>query len=397
MSDQWVIVLGRNYSSRLGMIRAAGMAGYKVAVIKTDKKKKTAGKKDPIDLSSRYVKKYFCIKEPDDEGLIKLLLNEFSGEETKPVLLPTDDYTASVIDENSDALSKHFLFPNVLYAKGGLVHFMDKAVQKKLAIAGGMNVASGWTAVYNGSRYEVPEDVIYPCFIKPNVSFKGDKHFMQKCCSKEELSAALEKVSARLTSDVLIEQYIDIKKEYAVLGCADGSKVIIPAVITTDSMYKGVTATGSIRPLSEYGDLGDRLKKIIGAIGFTGLFDIDLYESEDGTVYFNEINMRFGASGYAVTQMGVNLPEMFIDRVTKQEKTANEAAEIPESATFANEKVCYQKFISGRFDKKEFKRALAEASFRFIKCADDMGPYRAFKRKMVRDRIKKAAGRVLRR
>ena len=32
-----VIVLGRNYTSRLGMIRAAGMAGYDVVVIKTER------------------------------------------------------------------------------------------------------------------------------------------------------------------------------------------------------------------------------------------------------------------------------------------------------------------------------------------------------------------------
>ena len=34
---QKVIVIGRNYTSRLGMIRAVGMAGYDVTVIKTNR------------------------------------------------------------------------------------------------------------------------------------------------------------------------------------------------------------------------------------------------------------------------------------------------------------------------------------------------------------------------
>ncbi len=49
-----VVVIGRNYTSRLGMIRAVGMAGYEVIVIKTNG---TSESKD-IEAHSKYVKDY---------------------------------------------------------------------------------------------------------------------------------------------------------------------------------------------------------------------------------------------------------------------------------------------------------------------------------------------------
>ena len=56
-----VVVIGRNYTSRLGMIRAAGMAGHYVIVIKTNGR---PGSKD-IDAYSKYTKEYLFAKEPN--------------------------------------------------------------------------------------------------------------------------------------------------------------------------------------------------------------------------------------------------------------------------------------------------------------------------------------------
>ena len=75
-----VVVLGRNYSSLLGMIRAVGYAGYEVTVINTVKKinnnfniKNLARRiifGRPIESSSKFVKKTLYAIEPDRENLI---------------------------------------------------------------------------------------------------------------------------------------------------------------------------------------------------------------------------------------------------------------------------------------------------------------------------------------
>ena len=55
-----VIVIGRNYTSRLGMIRALGQCGYDVYVVRTLPQKAVSrfGNKD-VDGYSKYVKGYF--------------------------------------------------------------------------------------------------------------------------------------------------------------------------------------------------------------------------------------------------------------------------------------------------------------------------------------------------
>ena len=59
----------------------------------------------------------------------------------------------------------------------------------------------------------------------------------------------------------------------------------------------------------------DQLKVFVKSLHFCGLFDIDFYE-RDGVFYFNELNLRFGASGYAVTHSGINLPDAFMKVLT---------------------------------------------------------------------------------
>ena len=50
----------------------------------------------------------------------------------------------------------------------------------------------------------------------------------------------------------------------------------------------------------------------MAATKLTGIFDIELFESH-GDFYLNEVNLRYGAAGYAVTAMGINLPGIYAD------------------------------------------------------------------------------------
>ena len=142
-----VVVLGRNYSSVLGMIRAAGMAGYEVTVVRTVKKiPKTSGVKAwmrgaPIESKSKYVKKYLYGIEPKGREIIDMLVKEFSEFQGKIILLPTDDFTASAIDLNQDLFDERFLYPNIQRKSGAIVAIMDKHKQKLVAIEAGLNVA----------------------------------------------------------------------------------------------------------------------------------------------------------------------------------------------------------------------------------------------------------------
>ena len=377
MTDQWVIVLGRNYASRLGMIRAAGEAGCKVAVIKTDKDKRTASRKEIVDASSRYVKKYYCARENDDEVIIRLLISEFKGMSPKAVLLPTDDYTASLIDLNIDRLKPYFLFPSVRCEQGKVVQLMDKAVQKQLAMEAGLNVARGWTAICRDGRYVIPDGVIYPCFIKPEVSFQGDKHFMQRCDDPAALREALDRLAGRLDCRVLIEEYMEIEQEYAVPGLVLDTQVMIPGIIEMDISHLGVTGTGIIRPWGPEEEGYKDLKTMLGRLGFTGLVDVDMFRS-GGRIYFIELNMRFGASGYALTANGINLPQMLIECLAGDHPSAGGDSYSLGKSAFANEKVCLQKYVNGEMTWREFKHLLSLADHTFVFSRKDPLPGAAF-------------------
>ena len=120
--------------------------------------------------------------------MIQILLNHCKKDDKKVILLPTDDYTASTIDLNSELLSEFFLMPHVKEGFCNVVQLMDKNYQKELAKKCGLNIASGCRIDIHDGKYEIPEDIIYPCFTKPETSFLGDKKCMKKCNSIYESS-----------------------------------------------------------------------------------------------------------------------------------------------------------------------------------------------------------------
>lgn len=388
MNNQWIVVLGRNYTSRLGMIRATGMAGYDIAVVKTDKREKYASKPEKIDASSRFVKKYFCVKEKNDSQIIKLLKDEFAGCSPRPILLPTDDYTAALIDMNINVLKEDFLFPGIGMEQGKVVSYMDKSIQKKIAQSCGLAVAKGLEAFCENGTYVLPEDITYPCFIKPEVSFLGDKQFMKKCENEKELVSALSDVANRTNCKVLIEEYINIEKEFDIPGLSLREKAFLPGIIEKGIIFLGVTGTGVIKPIETYPGIQEKLSAFLKKIGFTGLVDIEMFAS-NGKIYFNELNLRFGASGFAMTGNGINLPAMFISHILGNTLYAESEKRVKE-AFFASEKVCLQAYTNDRLSWSEYKEIMRKTDYQFIHYLDDMKPYRVFSHTLYRNHVKKA-------
>lgn len=394
MKNRLAIVLGRNYTSRLGMIRAAGVAGCDVAVIQTDKLEKRP--KHPIDCYSKYITRgYFKANEPNTELIISVLLKNFKGEVSKPILLPTDDYTASIIDLNIDELKNYFLFPSINLERGKVVYYMDKAVQKEMALEAGFDVATGWTATWKDGKYQIPAGIQFPCFIKPEISFKGaSKYVMQKCNTEKQLEAALSKMPGREDYPILIEKYIGIEKEYDVPGISLPGCIYLPGIIEKGEIFLGVTATGRMLHMADFPDIENKLTMFLEKLHFQGLIDIELFESE-GRIYFNELNMRFGASGFAMTGSGVNMPEMLIHSLLSE--SVDTSTSIVQSNAFASEKVLLQKVGAGQMKIAEYNRIVREADLRFVKDDSDPQPYVALEKSkrlvIIKRLIKNIIGR----
>lgn len=398
MQKPKIIIIGRNYTSRLGMIRAVGEAGYNVIVIQTN----GAGPNKDLDSFSKYVSNTYFAREPNRDILIETLFRIYERE-GRCIIIPVDDYAASTIDDNICLLADRFLFPNVGMQQGAINRLMDKELQKELALSSGLKVAKGWTINIHGGQYSIPNSILYPCFPKPQISYKGNKQCMRMCSSIEELDNNIkEMVRIKPDCPLLVEEYKQIDKEFGVLGFCHNDEVVVPGLVYKrligEGSHKGVTKLGEVTPLNEYPTIQSGISRLLKSIHFTGLVDIDLYESK-GEIYFNELNLRFGAFGYSILCSGVNLPKMFID--TTLNNSLDYSFKIRPKTVCVSEKVNLEDLHAGQYGFKKYRQIDRIADFRFIADPHDPMPYILFRRIMknsiVKGEIKYIIKRVLRR
>ncbi|MBQ4361842.1 MAG: ATP-grasp domain-containing protein [Lachnospiraceae bacterium] len=419
------VVLGRNYTSRLGMIRAAGMQDCDVIVVRTANRANT----EEYDRASRYVRGYHAVDEQEKDRLLEVLmgLEPCSGGSGKMVLLPTDDVAASFVDTHLNELMTKFHCPHVIGAdplEGAAVRFMDKRFQKGLAAEAGLKSAKGWTLEFDGQNYTIPEDIVFPCFVKPQTSIRGIKKVMRKCSTREELEKHLEETAAMQRGtdkrwDLLVEEFIRIEREFDLPGYANGEDVVFPVFFEKGLIHLGVTGTATLIDSGRFEEARDALVRMASRLNFTGLIDVEMFES-GGEIYFNEMNLRLGASGFGLTGYGINLPGLFIRTVTGLRPEgeaaaggtpAGSAAEIIaaeyadilpiQTRQFASEKVIFQEYKAGAVSWKEYNKIIDDADFNFIRAADDPGPYTEFSKTissvrwkvMVRRFLKKLRGK----
>lgn len=368
------IVMGRNYTTRLTMVRAAGLAGCDVVLIQTDKKKSHVQK---IDRRCKFVIECHFCPEPEKQLLIDTIMQYGKGER-RPVLIPADDYVAATIDEHLDKLSQHFYMPHVNHTQGDVLKVMDKDYQKSVAKNIGMPVADGWICHFNGQSYDIPTEIKYPCYAKPLESYSGAlKHLQKRCNDKKELEALLRKTAKSYRLPYLVEEFIKIDKEYGVQGVAFDDKVILPGVVFKDSSRNGLTATGYIHPITDIPGLREQLSEFLKKILFTGIFDIDLFES-NGKFYFNEFNPRLGANGFALTYGVSNVPGLFVRHMLGQKDVSYEGPTKFKALSFASEKVIRDMYFDKTISLKKYKELLNDADILSLKYDGDEGPYHQF-------------------
>lgn len=384
------IIIGHGFTSRLAVIRSVAQIGCEVTVVVMTQSKKDSNTlkiKKPIDCYSKYVSHIFYCLANDEEGLINLLLDKCKDTQKKVVIIPDSDFSAATIDKYQERLKDYFLFPHINHTPGAIATWMQKPKQKELAQKIGLNVAKGSVITISNHQYVIPKDINYPCFTKPLITKNGGKRLFRKCENATDLHEALDYAgNLHETVQILVEDFKNIDKEYAVVGFSDGKEVIIPGIIQMIAMahggHFGVACQGKIMPTEGYDDLISKFKRMVLEIGFVGLFDIDFYES-NGIFYYCELNLRFGGSGYAFTKMGVNLPGMMV-KSFYGEDTDNLQKCILAETTYVNERMClddwYMRFISSY----EFHHMIKTSDIHFIYDKNDKGPEKAYRKEYYR-------------
>ena len=373
-----IIAVGLNYTTTLGLVRSIGETGRNVDLITLTKPGEN------IVTASKYVKNHRFSRVHIEEFFP--VLEELRGAEERVLVIPAYDKVCMFLDQMGETLSEHYLFPNIRHQAGEVCAFMDKYAQKKLAMKCGLPVAEGF-------EYSTDEDGIqaacreaqYPCIVKPSASAfaMASKAAITRCDNRDALKKALEAAKEHCAENVVVERYINIDRELSAYGVAFEGKVTIPAYIVAITSgfgpHKGIAAEGEARPIEELGDLKSKLEEFVRRSGLNGLFCIDLLESGD-TIYFSEMNLRAGASEYAVTAAGANLPGILIDAYDNRAEYSTEVRPV----RFVNEKVVLDSYRGGHISWKEFLAALRNNEVGFVKNEQDPEPWKQFLKLLVR-------------
>ncbi len=392
--DNRIIIIGQGYTGRLSIVRSVAALGSEITLIALMPKYEFCAKKriKPVDAYSKYVSRMFYAVNYDEAMLMDILLNKCADPLHKAFVFPDNDFSAAAIDNNRDSLKEFYFLPSIQERQGAVEFWMDKVRQKMLAERVGLKVADYATIEVKDRAFEIPDSINYPCFAKPMLSISGGKSGLRKCDSKEELRHHIEMVSSnRPNVRILVEEYIRIDKEYATLGFSDGEEVVIPGVLEllhiAHGNHYGVCMQGKAYSIDGYEDTIAKFKAIVKEIGFVGIFDFDFFES-DRMLYFCELNLRFGGSGYVFTKLGVNLPIMMI-KYFSGESIDGMKTSIDSSATFFNERMAIDDWYAGYISRKELLTFRASSDVLFVKDEKDPGPARALGRQLCLMMIKK--------
>lgn len=373
-----IIVLGKNYSTSMSIIRALGSVGFIVDLYYVA----SVSGASKIAASSKYIRTTVEHVGRNDEPIINDLLTKYCHPQEQYVLMPSDDYTSSLIDRYRDILSSRFLMPFVDGNKqGAITEYMQKTVQAERAVAYGLSVAQSWSVYLPATgNIDVPQDIPSPCFLKPLVSAKGFKVEIKKCETRAELLSSLERMRARLPErPVLVQEFLPISEEYAITGASVNQEVILPALnrkLVVGQRERGVTVVGEIADFSAIDSIKKQLISFIQSFHYTGLFDIDLIRCGE-KLFFGEINFRGSGIGYSVIKAGANLPELIVKALCGEDwRSVNTQPQM--GLRFFYDKTGWEDVVYGHRTRKQMESFRDMADFCLLEESEDPEPGRLF-------------------
>jgi D-aspartate ligase len=299
-----VIVIGENHYNTLGVIRSLGEAGISVYLILISEKEDYVSK-------SKYIRRVWRINK-SDKTIIDILENNFISEEYKPIIIPTSDSIMMAIDNNLNMLRKRYIVPNASDTEGRVAYLMNKRIMNEIAYESGLITPKSWEVMLDNQVILIPDEIVYPCIVKPLSSIDGKKEDIVICQDELEFRYSLSNLKKDYNS-VLVQEYLagSDSRMIEIIGCTtvDGKGIIIPAVIEKVREYPlmaGSTSYALVVKNSKYVDYKG-VYSFLEKLNFAGIFDIE-FKYVNGKTYFIEINFRNGAPGYALTKAGINIP-----------------------------------------------------------------------------------------
>lgn len=289
------VVIGGWHYNALGIIRSLGEKGVPVYFIN----EKEGGAAEV----SKYTKKTYRLK--DGVSFVDLLRQIVAENGGVPVLFPSGDQSALLIDENYEQLKDWCICPGFA---GQAAHFMDKSVMGQFAEQAGFVVPASQVVSCSGGELPALE---YPIILKPLKSVDGPKSDIAICRNEQEAQAGLRDFHEKGYPNVLAQHFVHGQSNVIVgySGCRAGGRIELHGEVQKIREFpvgRGSTSFAHVSDSIAAIDEGC-IRRFMDAVDYDGIFDLDI-KIVDGVPYFLESNFRNGGLSYAYTVAGFNIP-----------------------------------------------------------------------------------------
>lgn len=318
---------------------------------------------------SKYCNHYHFIKS-NDEGL-NYLLENFSQEKKKPIIITSGDGIAVFIDQHKIELEKYFIIPGT--SKQGLQEkYTDKNTMTQLAEEIGIlcpkSTYCRWDSNVN--------DVTYPCLIKPAHQKPGHyNEFKFKICNtKAELKRVLKIV--RHDSEFILQDYIPKEKDLLVYGSRmwDGKTILAGAMIRDRWADSGSSSHGLMtKNVPTCIDIV-KISNFLDRIDYHGVFSFE-YGMVGEKAYFFEVNLRNDGTSHYFYQSGANIPLAYAYSCVGEDYTQVNT-EVVEDRWFIDEVFDFENVIKGIISKKQWRADMKQATVFKYYDKNDVEPWR---------------------
>lgn len=392
MKNIKIVVMSKSYEAALGISRSLKKDGYSNVDLFF------IGPKNIASKSNTFKDKYFIAKW-DENLILKTLVETYNKNNEKIILFLGDDRTTVFADKHRKELSSIFTFTYVDgNQEGAITHLMDKQHQTIMAKEFGLPMVQSWTAEFIDGCFAIPNGIIYPCFVKPLVSANGPaKSIMKKCENEGILKNHLAKIAkAGYTYPVIVQEFVEIEEEYNIHGICDGDRIFIPIIhkkIATANYNKGVTVLGrNLKPELLEPNI-EKLKRLLLSNGYHGIINVEMFLA-NGKYYLNEINYRIAGTCWGATGAGTNLPALWCETLSGNVREWPDYS-IKFDSVFINDKTAAEDLSSGYCSLRQFNQWNKEADFHLIYSEEDKGPWKEFRKMMVKRYLKRKVKKLL--
>ncbi len=300
MSSYYSVVFGNDHKNPLGAIQSLGQMGiYSDAVC--------WGARTGLVKSSRFTKNIYYGDRAEDciQLLLRDVANNHKGE--IGVITPCSDEAAVTLEKNKQLLLGLFVFEHS--DKYSIQEMMDKGLQMRIAKEAGLDVPESYSIFNIG---DIPEEISFPCIIKPLSSMKGAKSDLRVVYNRDDLLFNVEDV-LKGCYGIILQRYIDKEYEFEIECCRlSNGDTLAPVIVKSslDRLYPKNVGLSSYHEVIPFFDtvMKDKINRFFDLMGYVGLISVEFAKSKSsGKSYFYECNIRNSGFNPCCTKAGVNI------------------------------------------------------------------------------------------